>query len=205
MGRAGRAAEKGRALYLINPVITLVAGGHRRAKQHQTAINSKGSVRPAVGVGAGTSRNGNKVKCFIFERVGHLLHQCPSRAGANLSRGKQSLRLPVKCQHGGIIWQQGQEAAAANETPKGRTVGRRRQSAGKPGCIHLRDHHCGMQEGKAPHHDIGTYAPNKQATGSIRISLAAVVEGGEPVVLVNLEGAELAKEGAHKGRPQTPG
>ncbi len=66
-----------------------VAGGRSRAKKRQDATTNKGGTK-AADAGAGTSRGGAK-KCFNCRGVGHVQHQCPSRAGAMLSRGKQAV------------------------------------------------------------------------------------------------------------------
>ncbi len=44
-----------------------------------------------VGAGADTSCGGAK-QCFNCRGIGHLQHQCPSKAGAASSRGKQAAR-----------------------------------------------------------------------------------------------------------------
>ncbi len=67
-----------------------VAGGRSRAKKRKDSSSSGRGTSAGV-TGASTSCSGEK-KCFNCWGVSNLQHQCPSRAGATKSHGKQAAR-----------------------------------------------------------------------------------------------------------------
>ncbi len=172
-----------------------VAGGRSRAKKRQDA-NNRGGTK-AANAGAGTSRGGTK-KCFNCRGVGHLQHQCPSKAGASANRGKQAA---------GSHYGSSSNVSTAASTSSG---GNRKppppkkypkagpsRGGGQPGgqaASTLGTATTGRKRARDTTTTSGFTPPNKQATGSTRYSYAAAEEGAERVVLVSLDGTALTKE-----------
>ncbi len=172
-----------------------VAGGRSRAKKCHDATNSKGGTK-AVDAGAVTSRGGAK-KCFNSRGVGHLQHQCPSRAGATSSRGKQAA--------GSHYGSSSNVSTAASTSSGGKKPPPLRKhpragpsrGGGQPGSQATSTSGAtttGRKRARDPTMTSGFTPPNKQATGSTRFSYVVAEEGGERVVLVSLDGTALTKE-----------
>ncbi len=172
-----------------------VAGGRSRAKKRQDA-NNRGGTKVA-NAGTVTNRGGAK-KCFNCREVGHLQHQCPSRAGATSSRGKQTA--------GSHYGSSSNVSTAASTSsggnkkpppPKKHPRAGPSRGGGQPGSQAASTSGAtttGRKRARDPTTTSGFTPPNKQATGSTRFSYAAAVEGGERVVLVSLDGTALTKE-----------
>ncbi len=172
-----------------------VTGGHSRAKKRQDATNSKGGTK-AADAGAGTSRGGAK-KCFNCRGVGHLQHQCPSRAGASSCRGKQAARGHYGSSSN-VSTAASTSSGSSRKPPPPKKQPRAGPSRGgdQPGgqAASTSGATTGRKRARDPTTTSGFTPPNKQATGSTRFSYAAAVEGGERVVLVSLDGTALTKE-----------
>ena len=130
--------------------------------------------------------------------VGHLQHQCPSKACAAASRGKQAARghygsssnvsTAASSSSGG-----NRKPPPPKQHPRARTSG----GGGQPGSQAASTSGAttaGRKRARDPTATSGFTPPNKQATGSTRFSYAAAVEGGERVVLVSLDGTALTQE-----------
>ncbi len=174
-----------------------VTGGRSRAKKRQDATNNRGGAA-AVGAGAGTSRGGVK-KCFNCRGIGHLQHQCPSKAGAATSRGKQVAR--GHCGSSSNVSTAASSRSGGNNRkpppPKQYPRAGTSRGGGQPGSQAASTSGAttaGRKRARDPTATSGFTPPNKQATGSTRFSYAAAVEGGERVVLVSLDGTALTKE-----------
>ena len=141
-----------------------VVGGRSRArKRHQDATSSRGGTS-AVGTGAGTSCGGSN-KCFNCRGIGHLQHQCPSRAGATLSRGRQT----AGSHHGSLsnVSTVASTSSRGNNRkkpppPKKHPQAGPSRGGNQPGRVYLRGHQRGAEEGEGPHDDVGVHSP-KQA------------------------------------------
>ncbi len=174
----------------------MTTSGLSRAGADATSI--EGSMRKAVNVGAGTSRGGAK-KCYNCRGVGNLQHQCPSRAGATLTRGKQTA---------GSIYGSSSSVSTAPSTssggnnrkpppPKKHPKAGPSRRGGQPGSQAVSTSGAttaGRKRARDPTTTSGFTPPNKQATGSTRFSYVLAVEGGKRVVLVSLDRTALSKE-----------
>ncbi len=158
----------------------------------------RGGTKRTVGTGAGTIC-GSVKKCYNCKGVGHLPHQCPSRAGTTLSHGKQTTG-----DHYGSLSNVSTAASSSSggnnrkpPPPKKHPKAGPLRGGGQPGSQATSTSGAataGRKRARDPTTTSAFTPPNKQATGRTRFSYAAAVEGGERVVLVSLDGTALTKE-----------
>ncbi len=149
--------------------------------------------------GQAPAAGGKKKKCYKCGGVGHLQHQCPSRAGTAASRGSQAARCHNDfCQPpaprrqpaaGGGSRKLPPPRKHHKAGPSERSGQRGSQAASASGAPNT-----GRKRARDPTTTSRLTPPNKQVIGTTRFSYAMAVEGGKRVVLGSLDGTALTKD-----------